>query len=364
VTPASIFIPGNFLAKRITGTQRYATEMTKGLIAAKAPVRVLLTKDMQLPDWLPVCRCEIIPSLGSGRMAQFFTFWFLAPLILVWRYQLSHYYVWSPCNVGSPLYLNHIITIHDMAVHENPRWFSLAFVLFYRICFTVLSLGGNTVITVSQFSASEILRYYRGFGSKIAVIPNGMDSVENEVVQRPSRLVVDRPFILCVASKDPRKNLRFVVDSWLENSLGRNEILIMVGGGSSIFRNDAIVESSGAVVDLGYVSEGELAWLYRNCKAVVQASSYEGFGLPIIEARMRGAFVICSDIPAFREVAGDSAWYYKVGDCEGLINAITRSLSEKSTSSFSIKFQSWDTVAMKFYLHVKSLILFNKGVVV
>lgn len=359
-----IFVPGNFLSKRVTGTQRYAIEITKCLIAAKAPVRVLLTKDLKLPDWLPFNRCEMVPSLGSGRIAQFITFWVVAPLVLVWRYGQTNYYVWSPCNVGSPLYRNHIITIHDMAVRENAGWFSLAFVLFYRICFTVLSLGGSRVITVSNFSSREISRYYPCFGSRIMVIPNGVDSPKEEQVECPGRFTFDRRFILCVASKDPRKNLQFVVDAWSENSHALDGYLVMVGGGSSIFRSRSNFESCGSIIDLGYVSDSELAWLYRNCNAVVQASSYEGFGLPVTEALVRGAPVICSDIPAFREVAGAHGQYFELGSKKQLAELYKCAIIETRKSRCGFNSLGWSSVSDRFINFLNYVSLSDAGIVI
>ena len=59
----------------------------------------------------------------------------------------------------------------------------------------------------------------------------------------------------------------------------------------------------------GYVTSGQLAALYRQAEVVVFPSLYEGFGLPAIEALAAGTPLVCSDIPALREVAGEAALY-------------------------------------------------------
>jgi glycosyltransferase involved in cell wall biosynthesis len=58
------------------------------------------------------------------------------------------------------------------------------------------------------------------------------------------------------------------------------------------------------------VTDQELSWLYANCEILIAPSSIEGFGLPVAEALQCGAPVVCSDIPAFREVAGNAAQYF------------------------------------------------------
>jgi hypothetical protein len=345
-----LFINGRFVSQRITGVQRYAIEMTKALIASGASPRVLLSTKAQLPEWLPEELCERIPSFGKSGMADYICYWLIAPILLVWRYRDHSYHVWSPCNVGSPLFKNHFVTIHDLAIRENYKWFSPAFVLFYRVCFCWYSLIRNPVATVSKFSAAEIVRYYPSLVRRVFLTPNGINIGGLTQPVKPPELLNLRPYILCVASKDPRKNTDFIIRSWLNSDLGFLGNIVFVGGNNSIFfnphkKNESSVQS---VIDLGYVSEANLEWLYLNCRAVVQASSYEGYGLPVTEALMRGGMVICSDIPAFREVAGNAAKYFKLFNENDLIDSMNLAFQLDYVPQCVVKYYYWNDLAILF----------------
>ena len=72
------------------------------------------------------------------------------------------------------------------------------------------------------------------------------------------------------------------------------------------------------------LSDPQLQWCYRNCEVVLAPSTVEGFGLPVVEALLAGARVVCSDIPAFREIGSDFCRYVPLGRSmeEGFANAI------------------------------------------
>jgi len=81
---------------------------------------------------------------------------------------------------------------------------------------------------------------------------------------------------------------------------------------------------------VGFLTDEELARTYSEATALVAPSRYEGFGLPILEAMACGTPVIASDIPAFRESAGDAAEFVAPGDARQLASAINRALTDGS----------------------------------
>ncbi len=80
---------------------------------------------------------------------------------------------------------------------------------------------------------------------------------------------------------------------------------------------------------LSDAGDADLALLYRNARALAIASVAEGFGLPIVEAARYGTPVIATDIPVFREAAGDSASYFPLLDSEALAGLLQRALIER-----------------------------------
>jgi glycosyltransferase involved in cell wall biosynthesis len=86
-------------------------------------------------------------------------------------------------------------------------------------------------------------------------------------------------------------------------------------------------ERGGRLFWFDDVGDGELSYLYDHSRALILPSYAEGFGLPIVEAALRGRAVICSDIPVFREVGRDGALYFRVNDPMALAAAIEDFLS-------------------------------------
>jgi alpha-1,3-rhamnosyl/mannosyltransferase len=98
-------------------------------------------------------------------------------------------------------------------------------------------------------------------------------------------------------------------------------------------RELAALDISAKVLFTGYVDDAELAWLYRNCRANIYTSHFEGFGLPVLEGMEFGAPTIASDCTALREIAGDAAILVKPGDTEELARAmlhVARSADERA----------------------------------
>ena len=103
--------------------------------------------------------------------------------------------------------------------------------------------------------------------------------------------------------------------------------------------------------------------LYQNAKAFVFPSLYEGFGLPILESIRNKCPVICSDIPVFREVAGDLVNFFNPENCESLINSIESVVFSDNVNENSIKNSkkiteqyNWEKCSKKTYEVYKKII--------
>ncbi len=84
----------------------------------------------------------------------------------------------------------------------------------------------------------------------------------------------------------------------------------------------------GSVRFLGFVSDAELAWLYRNAALVVFLSLDEGFGIPVIEALALGSPILASDIEVFHEIAGNRAAYVDPTDVEAIGRSVRHALDK------------------------------------
>ena len=137
---------------------------------------------------------------------------------------------------------------------------------------------------------------------------------------------------LMVNPSDIRKNWRLVLDGfelYLARSGDEETQLILAG---KLGANDepltAHLEQKPALKKrvrlLGFVSDAELCYLYRNARLMVYPSIYEGFGIPVVEAIGNGTPTIVSDIPVFREVTNSAALFVPLDDPEALCDAYLR----------------------------------------
>jgi glycosyltransferase involved in cell wall biosynthesis len=126
---------------------------------------------------------------------------------------------------------------------------------------------------------------------------------------------------LFVGTLEPRKNVATLLAAWRElrrdeGKGGATPLLVCGPRGwraQALRRQLAEAEREGWLRYLGYVSPAELAALYRGAAVVALPSLYEGFGMPAVEAMVAGAPLVLSDLPVFREVAGDAALYAPAG---------------------------------------------------
>jgi len=160
-------------------------------------------------------------------------------------------------------------------------------------------------------------------------VPNGADDLAPSVTgtsETLARLGIDGPFFLSVGAHDARKNLDVLYRA-MELLGARGERVPLVQCGPNVDRSRG---GAGApwVRAAGYVSDGELATLYRRATALVFPSRYEGFGLPVAEAMFAGGCVICAETSSLPEVGGDAALYFPRNDAEALAAQMTRVLHE------------------------------------
>ena len=129
-----------------------------------------------------------------------------------------------------------------------------------------------------------------------------------------------RPFVLAVAQHQPNKRLDLLIAAFalvqraLEN--GQDLQLLVVGSegarSESLRQQVTLLRLEDHVKWLPQLSDPQLSWMYQNCKVFVTSSNLEGFCLPLLEALMFECRIVASDIPVFREIAGDAPLYFDV----------------------------------------------------
>lgn len=213
-----------------------------------------------------------------------------------------------------------VVTVHDLSTLLNPEWHQAERVRRINKMIKQSINRARFVITDSQAVRQEIISYFALSGSKVIVVPLGVDPVfrprkVEEIRQCLAKLELQPGgYCLCVATVEPRKNLLRLINAYraLPARLRDKWPLVLVGekGWNSESIHQAIVqaEREGWLKYLGYVPQDMLPALYSGCHLFVYPSLYEGFGLPVAEAMASGVPVLTSNRSSLPEVAGDAAW--------------------------------------------------------
>lgn len=205
-----------------------------------------------------------------------------------------------------------VATLHDLYPYQVPRNFGLAKAWVNRRVLQQCLRNLDAVVCVSDATAIALRAYTPPhIWQKASRIYNCVQLPSHDV--QPENVIHgSSPFLLCVAQHRRNKNIPLAVEcfrSLLQRKDASPDLkLLIVGIGgpetSRILRHVALLGLTDRVTLVEGLSDEALLWCYRHCIALLMPSLSEGFGLPAVEALMAGCRVICSDIPALREVCG------------------------------------------------------------
>jgi len=235
-----------------------------------------------------------------------------------------------------------VVTIHDCIHLMFPQYLPNRLALTYaRMSITLAAQRATRVMTVSESSKRDILRFVNTPAEKIDVIPNayderfGIEPGEDEVVRVRERYQLHDEFVLYAGNVKPHKNLERLIQAFdLVRKRGLDHLkLVLIG--DEISKYAALRRAVHRhrlhqyVRFLGYLPEETLAVMYRLAGVFVFPSLYEGFGLPPLEAMASGTPVVTSNVSSLPEVAGDAAVLVDPYDPVAIADGIHRVLTDE-----------------------------------
>jgi glycosyltransferase involved in cell wall biosynthesis len=238
---------------------------------------------------------------------------------------------WCPTQLASSRL---IYTFYDMSFAVEPAWTTEA----NRVgCFDGVfrsAISADWVVAISEASRAHYLSMFPHFpADRIRVIYPCSRFADSSAEGKRPKALDDVPaggYWLSVGTIEPRKNQRRLVEAYARYlALGGAPMPLVLAGGKGWLMEDFkkhLVELGveAHVMMIGYVSDDELIWLYRNCYANLYPSLFEGFGLPVLEGMQFGAATLASNTTSIPEVAGDAAILLAPEDTEGWAQVMLR----------------------------------------
>jgi len=227
--------------------------------------------------------------------------------------------LFSPCR--------QVTVFHDLQHKRHPeyfRWFDLP---FWRLLLWIAAHRSHKLIAVSEATRSDLLRFYRVPKERLAVVHHGVEPAFSRLDRSHTE-----SYLLCVSTLHPHKNLPRLIRAYGRNKRDFRLILAGLRGfhAQAIERLIEELNLQDSVRITGWVPREELYSLYARARAFVYPSTFEGFGMPVLEAMAAGIPVACSDIPPLREVAGDAALFFDPLNEDDIASSIERVMSDTS----------------------------------
>jgi glycosyltransferase involved in cell wall biosynthesis len=344
-----IGIDGRVLGLRPKGIARYIWELSKALDKVLPEARFFVYSPRPIIPMPSISarwswRCDL--SAGCAQIPN--SLWAVSRLgYIAQRDNLDVFWGGTGLLPFAGLRSRKVLTVHDLVYKISPETTSA------RARWTMRMLFGGSVRRADRITSNSLgtaRRLEATYRCKVAEVvrPGLTDAIRpksaSEVRAQLKQHSIERPYLLSVGTLEPRKGLQRLIPAFLsllrDGSLN-DECLVIAGDRG--WKDDPIarlVRSSERIHPLGFVDDEALSALYTGAKAFIFPSSYEGFGIPVLEARACGTRVVTTDIPELRE-AGDGDAIYIAPTIEGIRDGILAALRSDWPEPLNRAEHSW-----------------------
>jgi glycosyltransferase involved in cell wall biosynthesis len=336
-----IGIIGDAIDAQSGGIHVYTSELVRALGALGGSQEYILVRERRAPP-IPGIRQVVIPNLRAGMVFAAFRLLVVVPLVLRWYrvdavVESAHF---GPFNL--PRRIRRVTVIHDLTPVLFPHQHQYVSQRLQRLFLRRVLLRADLILSNSNHTTTDIRRYEPRVADRIKTIHLGTPRGLGQVAASPVKLG-GRPYWLSVGTIEPRKNLVRLLDAYrcFREETGAMVMLVIVGqrGWKSAPFFEALSQHPyRSDIHLpGYVSREELAALYSHSLGLLYVSTYEGFGLPVLEAFSYGCPVICSEVASLPEVGGPVARYVDPMDPASIAGAMTELYREPAGVTSALK---------------------------
>ena len=323
------------VGQRETGNESYILGLLSGLKQLPGlRVAAAVQPGVSLPDGLTAGGLEVLPLPSRTNWSRLL--WGLDAGCRRWGADLLHVTYIAPLRCSRPV----AVTVHDVSFCRFPAYFSPRDRLLFATLLPASLRRAAAVLTDSEHARNEIAHFFPSLKARISAVPLGVSSEFRRESGHATRTLMrerydtGEAYILAVGNLQPRKNLAALVRAF-GHVRGRFPDLRLVIAGQAQWQTSPLLElidSMGLashIVFPGYVPQRDLPGLYSCASVFVYPSTYEGFGLPILEAMACGTPVVAMRTSSVPEVAGDAALLADPASLDEMTSAVLRVLEDR-----------------------------------
>lgn len=256
---------------------------------------------------------------------------------------------------GKQITLTHDLTMYEFVrAGKLPLWLHKLRMVGYRLLMWAAHRKADKIIVPSEYVKQRLAQFHPFTARKLVRIYESSESPIKDQVAAPNG--VTRPFILHVGSPLPHKNIERLIEAFEVLSTDNPGLQLVLAGKQEYFFGQLQhqIEASSArdkIVTPGFVSNSELAWLYKNASCYVLPSLSEGFGLPGLEAMAHDCPLVSSSATCLPEIYGPAAQYFDPFDVGDIVANVQHVLDDKKRAAQlavaghkQLKKYSWETM--------------------
>lgn len=340
-----IYYESNSLQGHRSGVGRFSISLLKALINVQPEIEFLLfhfpgmaDKDLENIEALGNTETKIIKLIPRKIFNLFMRLGIPVPLELMGIGGGDVYIFPDFISWPSLMHRKKYTVVHDLAFKYYPEYIQPRNLKYLNKQLGKSLNRSERILTVSQSTKKDLLKYYNVPEEKIDVIVCGIDHNifrprdRSSVVKVLTKYNLPDKYILFVGNIEPRKNISLMIEAYAKSFKDHGIALVLVGqkGWNDGEINDSFkrhVELPIYILD--YVENDDLAPLYTAASLFLYLSLYEGFGLPVIEAMACGCPVLASNVSSIPEIAGNSAMLIDPYDTDRVAGDLTKLLTDK-----------------------------------